>query len=134
MLDLHSHLSPAQSLAPASRTAAVNGSSVDLTNFDGAVVVIDCGAAGGTTPSFTFAVEHADDNGAGSPGTFAAVAAADLDGTAPVVTDTTDDQIYRIGYIGNKRHLRVAITAVSGTSPTLLCGASVVRGYGRKRT
>ncbi|MEW2635257.1 hypothetical protein AB0903_27335 [Streptomyces sp. NPDC048389] len=124
--DIKNHLTVEQSLAPASRTAAVDGTGVDLAGFDAAMVVIDAGASGGTTPSFTFEVEDSDDDS-----TYAAVAAADLDGTEPVITGANDEAVYTLGYHGIKRYLRVAITAVSGTSPTLLCSASVVRGKGR---
>lgn len=120
--DLVNSLSAAESLAPASQTAAANGTGVDLRGFDSAAVVIERGAAGGTTPSFTFEVQESDDNAA-----FAAVAAADLDGTEPVVTAAGAP--VKIGYKGVKRYIRVAITVVTGTSPTLLCAASVVRGH-----
>lgn len=124
--DIKNHLDTAQSLLPASRTGTVNGTGVDLANWDAAMVVINCGASGGTTPSFTFEVQDSSDNS-----TFAAVADDYLDGTEPVITGSNDDAVYAIGYHGTKRYLRVAITAASGTTPTLLCAASVVRGKGR---
>lgn len=121
MRDLKNGLDVVQSLAPASRTAAVNGTGVDLQGFGSSMVVISAGAIGGTTPSFTFEVQDSDDNT-----TFAAVADADLDGVEPVLT--AGGSVTRIGYRGSKRHVRVAITAASGTAPTLLCEAAVVRG------
>lgn len=124
--DLKSRVSVAQSLAPASRTAAVNGTGVDLAGYDAATVVLDLGAAGGTTPSFTFEVQHSDDNSS-----YAAVAAADLDSGQPAAV-TAGGSVVEIGYRGIKRYVRVAITAATGTSPTLLCSATVVRGKPRK--
>ncbi|WP_181786051.1 hypothetical protein [Streptomyces phytophilus] len=124
--DIKNSLSVAATLLPASRTAAANGTGVDLSNYHAAAVVIDAGASGGTTPSFTFEVQDSDDNAA-----FAAVAAEFLDGDEPVVTGSNDESVYVIGYHGIKRYLRVAITAATGTSPTLLCSAVVVRGKGR---
>lgn len=126
--DLYSNLSVVQSLAPASRTATANGTGVDLRGYDSAAAVIDAGLAGGTSPSFTFELQESDDNS-----TFTAVADADLDGTEPAVTTANDEQIHLLGYKGTKRYLRVAITAVTGTSPTLLCGATVMRGHAHKR-
>lgn len=120
--EMKSNIAVAESLAPASRTAAVNGSGVDLRGYDSATVVIQAGAAGGTTPSFTFEVQESDDNSS-----FSAVADADLTGTEPVVTAAGAP--VTIAYRGAKRYVRVSITAVSGTSPTLLCSASVVRGH-----
>lgn len=121
MRDMKSNQDVVQSLAPASQTAAVNGTGVDLRGYDAAMVTINAGAAGGTSPSFTFEVQESDDNSA-----FTAVADADLQGTEPVITAA--QAAVRIGYIGNKRYIRVAITAASGTSPTLLCSANVHRG------
>lgn len=121
--ELKSELAPTtESLAPASRTATVNGASADLRGYDSALVVINRGAAGGTTPSFTFEVQESDDDS-----TFTAVADGDLDGTEPVVTAAGVP--VEIGYKGVKRYLRVAITAVSGTAPTLLCSANIHRGH-----
>lgn len=125
--DLKSHVSVAQSLAPASRTATANGTGVDLTGYDAATVVLDLGAAGGTTPSFTFEVQESSDNSS-----FAAVAAADLDSGQPAAV-TAGGTVVEIGYRGIKRYIRVAITAVTGTTPTLLCSATVVRGKPRKQ-
>lgn len=126
MTDLKSRISVAQSLAPASRTAAVTGSSVDLAGYSAATVVLDVGAIGGTTPSFTFEIQHSDDNAAWSP-----VAAADLDSGQPAPV-TAGGTVLEVGYRGVKRYLRAAITAASGTTPTLLCSATVVRGKPRK--
>lgn len=119
--DLESNIDFAQSLAPASQTAAINGTGVDVRDYASAMVLISAGAAGGTTPSFTFEVQESDDNT-----TFAAVADAGLQGAEPVIT--VGNETHRIGYKGGKRYIRVAITDATGTSPTLLCEAGVVRG------
>lgn len=129
MLDLKAHISPAQTLRPAARTADANGENVDLANFDAAVVVIDVGTW--TDGTHTFEVQEADDDGSGSPDTWAAVADADLDGSEPVVDGAADDdQIYEIGYIGGKRWLRVVVTVASATTGAVYA-ATVVRGKGR---
>lgn len=122
--DLANHINPTYSLLPASRNATVNGTGVDLAGFDAAAIVIEAGAAGGTTPSFTFEVQDSDDNS-----TFAAVSSDFLEGTEPVIT--ASNSVTKLGYHGIKRYLRVAITAASGTTPTLLCSALVIRGKGR---
>lgn len=127
MRDIKSNLLVKQSLAPASRTAAGNGTGVDLAGYEGAMVVIDCGTAGGTTPSFEFEVKESADNS-----TYTAVADGDLIGTEPTVTTANDDGVFRIGYIGNKQYIRCDVKAVSGTSPTLVCAAQVVLGRPRK--
>ncbi len=122
--DLANHINPTYSLLPASRNATANGTGVDLAGFDAAAIVIEAGAAGGTTPSFTFEVQDSDDNS-----TFTAVSSDFLEGTEPVIT--ASNSITKIGYHGIKRYVRVAITAATGTTPTLLCSALVIRGKGR---
>lgn len=119
--DLKSHIDFAASLAPDTYDATADGSGVDLRGYNSALVVIDAGAAGGDTPSFTFEVQESDDNV-----TFTAVGAAHLQGAEPVIT--AGSEVHRIGYVGSKRYIRAAITAVSGTTPTLACTAGVVRG------
>jgi hypothetical protein len=127
MRDQKSELDFKESLAPASRTATVNGTGIDLANADGATAIMQAGAAGGTTPSFTFKVQESDDDS-----TYADVAAADLVGSQPAAVTAAQAPV-RVGYIGKKRYLRWAITAVSGTSPTLLCSAGVLLGHIRKQ-
>lgn len=126
MRDAQSRLDPVQSLAPAARTASANGSSADLANYDSATVLIDVGAF--TDGSHTFEVQESDDDS-----TFTAVAAADLIGDSEPVVDgaADDDQIYKIGYVGSKRYLRVA-TTVSGTTTGAVYGAQILRGNPRK--
>lgn len=128
--DLKNNVSVAQSLAPAARTAAADGAAVDLANYSSATVVIDTGTATGTTPSFTFEVQESDTT---TGGDFTAVADADLDGTEPVITDANDVAVYRVGYRGRKRYLRVILKTVGGTStPTLPCTGLILRGSPRK--
>ncbi len=124
--DLVSGLGPSTSINAQAVTATLNGTGVDLRGFDSAMVLIDAGLAGGTSPSFTVVVQESDDDA-----TYTAVAAGDLQGGGQLTAITTanDQAIYKRGYIGAKRYLRVAVTAVSGTSPTLPLSASIVRGH-----
>lgn len=124
-LDIANHLSAVQSLKPAARTATANGTGVDLRNYNGAVAVIYVGTW--TDGTHTFELQDSNDNS-----TFAAVPAADLIGTEPVVDAATEDeQDYEVGYIGSKRFLRV-IATVSGATIGAVHGASIVRGIPRK--
>lgn len=122
MRDLKSNIKPTTSIAPQSLTATANGTGIDVKGYDSAAVVFNSGVIGGTTPSFTFAVQESDDNSA-----FTDVAALNLAGTSPVVT-TTSAGIAWVGYKGNKRYIRAVAKTVSGTSPTLLATAIVVLG------
>ena len=122
MIDLYSNISVAQSLAPAARTASANGSSVDLAGFHGAMVVV----ATGTITDGTHAIEvQESDDGS----TWSAVADSDLQGTEP--SALASNTVYRIGYLGTKRYLRVVAT-VSGATTGGVYGAWIVRGHPRK--
>lgn len=126
MRDLYNDIGPAQSLSPRAVTAAVNGVGVDLRGFDGATFLVDTGTISGTTPTVTVQLQESDDNS-----TFTAIAAADLIGGALPATIGTaeDDTIYKRGYIGTRRYVRVAVTAVGGTSPSLPMAGSVIRSH-----
>ncbi|MGH6719902.1 MAG: hypothetical protein ACREER_11335 [Alphaproteobacteria bacterium] len=126
MRDIKNNLNVVQSLVPAARTATANGVGADLRGYDGAMAVVDIGAVSGTTPSFTFALEESADDSA-----YAAVATTDLQGAFSAVTSS--NQAQRVGYVGAKRYVRVAITAVSGTSPAANCAATIVRGRAAQR-
>lgn len=122
MKDLYNNQTSVQSLKPAARTASANGTGVDISSYEGAMAVIDVGAW--TDGSHTFELQESDDDS-----TYTAVAAADLQGTEPVVDGAPDDdQIYELGYLGSKRYLRVA-TTVSGTTTGAVYSASIVRGH-----
>jgi hypothetical protein len=122
MRDLKSNIKPVLSLVPATRTAAANGTGVDLAGYNAASVVFSNGAIGGTTPSFTFEVQESDDNA-----TFTAAADKDIRGAEPVIS--TANQVSQVSYIGNKRYIRAVVKTVAGTSPTLDCAAYVVLGH-----
>lgn len=125
MRDLKSNIKRVPSLAPQSITAAANGTGVDLAGYDAACVSFNCGAMTGTTPSYTFEVQESDDNA-----TFAAVADKELKGAEPVVT-ATNAGVFSVGYMGYKRYIRAVAKTVTGTTPTLLCEASVILGNPR---
>ena len=123
--DIKDNVDVIDSLLPASRTAAGNGAGVDLRGYSSAMVAFHAGVAGGTSPSFLFDIEDSDDDS-----TYASVAAALLQGTPPTITatKTAGYNVDRVGYIGTKRYIRAVVKTVTGTSPTLLCSAEVIRG------
>ena len=103
MKDLSNNIATAVSIKNAVKTAAENGTGVDLQGYEGATVIVDVGAEGDTLSSsvhFEVSLEHSDDNS-----TFTDVAQADivdgtissggiflkLDGTAGGNPDTTGE-------------------------------------------
>lgn len=142
MYDLSNSISPAVSLAAAVRTAAANGTGVDLQGYESATVLVDVGAEGDTLSSsvyFEVSLEESDDNS-----TFTDVAQAGivdgtiaaggiflkLDGTAGGDPDTAGG-IFRVGYVGGKRYIRVVLAKTGSHSNGTPIGAMVIKGHAR---
>jgi len=121
MKDLHNNVNAAISLTVAARTATTNGASVDLAGFNAAEVFVVTGTI--TDGTHTISLEESDDNT-----TFSTVAASNLLGSAPTITAPDDDKVFRFGYVGGKRYVRVK-TTVSGATSGGTYGAIVLRGY-----
>ena len=142
MEDLSNNISPAISIIPAVRTAAVNGSGVDLAGYESATVVVFVGAEGDTLSSsvhFEVSLEESDDNSTftdvAQAGIIDGTIAADgiflkMDGTAGGNPDTTGE-IHRIGYIGGKRYIRVVLAKTGTHSNGTPIGAMVIKGHAR---
>ena len=139
MKDLSNNISPAVSLAAAVRSAAANGTGVDLQGYESATVLVDVGAEGDTLSSsvhFEVSLEESDDNS-----TFTDVAQASiidgtiasggiflkLDGTTGGDPDTTGG-IFRVGYVGNKRYIRDVLAKTGTHSNGTPIGLMVVKG------
>ncbi|TPM58982.1 hypothetical protein FJ959_08900 [Mesorhizobium sp. B2-2-4] len=122
MRDSYNDIGFIQSFAPAARNATANGTGVDLLGFSGAVLVIHAGAW--TDGTHTFDIQDSDDNS-----TFASVAAGLYQGTKPVVSSSgTASKVYKVGYLGAKRYLRVSVT-VAGATTGAVYGASILLGH-----
>src|SRR5690606_11763525 len=97
-----------------------------LSDANAAEVIVTAGTIGGSaSPSVTVQVQESDEAAAN----FTKVADGDLlGGSGELVIDAANDaQAHARGYIGNKQYLRVAISAVGGTSPTIPLAAVVVK-------
>lgn len=126
---LYNNVDVLASLHPAARTdGTVNGTGVDrhtsAQNYRTAMVVIHSGAI--TDGTHTFEVQDSADNS-----TFAAVAAAYLQGTEPALVAADDNEIHVIGYTGSQRYLRVVCVTTGATSGGI-CGAVIALGDGRR--
>lgn len=120
MRDLKNNMDAQESIAPLLRTASVNGSGIDLGDFDGAMAVFHSEAAitdGDHTPK----LQESDDNSAWSD-----VAAADQEG-ALVDFSSSNEGIQRVGYKGAKRYVRAVITAANTTTGGII-GCTIIRG------
>lgn len=139
MQDLHSNVLPVRAIAPQTITSsALVSGNLDLAGFNSAQVVADFGTtegfSGSPSGSIAIKLEHADDDGTGSPGTYANVALTDVVGpssvTSGVVATVTSETVTRVGYVGDKRFLRVTFTP-TGLGNGGPCGALLLKGNAR---
>ncbi len=125
MQDLSNNIGLGNSIINAVKTAAENGSGIDLQGFEEATAVVSVGAEGDTLSGsvyFEVSLEHSDDDS-----TYTDVVQADivngtidaggiwlkLDGTAGGDPDTAGGQ-WQLGYVGGKRYVRLVL-AKTGT-------------------
>lgn len=131
--DQVSNQSSVSSLHSALRTAAAQGTGIDLRGYDSCV--FQCGFGAVADGYFTFVLQESDAQSSG----FSTIAAADLMGTPPSAfgesPDAGVDTVTEVGYQGTKRYVRV--TVVQGLSPAPGTGAQcfglVQRGHAHQR-
>ena len=122
--------------------SALNTGDVDTQGFDSVQIFVDFGdiAEMGASPEggaqIAILLEHADDDGTGSAGTYAAVADTDFDtngaltpSSGVISTPTSDLVLVRFSYIGSKRFIRVTLTP-TGLSTGGPVGVWGVKGHG----
>lgn len=119
-IDLKNNLEVVNTIAPATRNSNVTGDSVDLQGFHGAMIEAIVGTVTDGTHSLT--IEESDDNS-----NWSEVAATDLDGS---FADLESETNQAVGYLGNKRYIRVNATS-SGTTGAAFA-VVVVKGHPRK--
>ena len=125
MQDLSHNIKVENSIINAVKTAAANGTGIDLKGFEEATAIVDVGAEGDTLSSsvyFEISLGHSDDDSTYTDvvqaeivnGTIAAGGIwLKLDGTTGGDPDTTGAQ-FQIGYVGGKRYVRLVL-AKTGT-------------------
>lgn len=99
------------------------GTNVDGKNVDSLILSLVVGNYTDGTHDFT--VEHAHDDGTGSPDTWEAVPSSDIDGSFPAVDASGDSGIHTVGVRTDRRFVRV-ITSLSGTSSGATYGVYAV--------
>ena len=125
MQDLSNNIGLGNSIINAVKTAAENGSGIDLQGFEEATAVVSVGAEGdalSTSVYFEVSLEHSDDDSTYTDcvqadivnGTIAAGGIwLKLDGSAGGDPDTAGGQ-WQVGYVGGKRYVRLVL-AKTGT-------------------
>lgn len=123
--DLRTGLSVTPAINPISNSAGANGVSINTKGYESVTFVAHIGAIASGTIVFT--VEHADDNGSGSAGTFGAVGSDDIVGTFP--TFNTANTSGAVAYRGKKQWVRLVS---SGTYTTCVHSATCVLGHPKR--
>jgi hypothetical protein len=130
MRDLVPYLHPVRAISPATALAdntPLVSQIVDRRGFDSVGFVILIGQV--ATPAATFAVTLQHGNSA-TLADAAAVPAAQLSGTlaAASFNGNDDDKLRKLGYLGNRRYLRLTVTP-SGNAGAANIAAVAVLGH-----
>lgn len=130
-------VSIAHSLLPALRTADEDGADVDLQGYEAALCVVEVGAPVVTLSGSVYVqptVIEADDDGSGSPSSYSAVAAGDLDGAFPKLDDNAKcNKAYAVAYMGSKRHIAIRWDVTGSQATGITASALVVRAQARSK-
>ena len=127
MQDLSNNIELGNSIINAVKTAAENGSGIDLQGFEEATAVVSVGAEGDTLSGsvyFEVSLEHSDDDS-----TYTDCVQADivngtidaggiwlkLDGSTGGDPDTAGGQ-WQVGYVGGKRYVRLVLAKTGSHS------------------
>lgn len=91
----------------------------DLRGFDSATLVVKTNTVtdAGTASGFSFEVQEGDDTTAAGATAVADTELLGSESDLTVTADTDDDKLIgAIGYVGNKRYLRINATGTTGTN------------------
>ena len=127
MRDFTNNLHPIRAISPVSvadNTAEV-GEIIDRQGYDGLTFVIATGSLADADATFAVLIEHGNDSGLSDA---AAVADADLLGTETLAgfQFDDDDETRKIGYLGDKRYIRLTITPAANASAALFSAVAVL--------
>ena len=124
--DLVQYIKATPAINPASLADPVTGTSIDTKGYESVTFVVLSGAIGAGT--IDFKIEHADDNGSGSPGSWSDAGTDDKIGTYPsFVATTNNNQAKVVGYRGKKRWVRLTNIETSAWT-TAIHGAVCILG------
>lgn len=133
--DLHNSIKCSRGISPAAATTdntAFVSQIVDTANFGSCEFVFICGSLADANVTFTVLVEDGDDaslsdNAAVADGYLlgteaGTIASGAQDGTGAAPGFADDNKVFKIGYIGPKRYVRVTITPAGNTGDIYLAG------------
>jgi hypothetical protein len=123
--DLHSQMKVVFAIEPVIHTAHAVGAEIDTKGYESCEFVVVIGDA--LDGSFTAIIDQSPDDGAGSPtGVWTAVPAAEVLGTALVISIADTDKVFRIGTIGKERHQRLTLTEVGANTAGIMGAVAIL--------
>ncbi|SMF83252.1 hypothetical protein SAMN02982917_5497 [Azospirillum oryzae] len=130
MRDLMNSIAPKRAISPAVAVAdntPIVSQIIDVLGFGSLTFLILTGALADADATFTVLVEHGD---AANLSDAAAVSDADLLGTEALASFTfaDDDKVFKIGYVGIKRYVRLTVTP-AGNSGNAFVSAVALLGH-----
>jgi len=128
-LDLYSKLGIVRAISPVSvadNTAQVS-QIIDRQGYTGLLLAIALGSIADADATFAVLVEHGDDAALADA---AAVPDSELNGTEALAGFQFDDdnETRKIGYVGNKRYVRLTITPANNASAALVSALAILGG------
>jgi len=127
MRDLHNNIHVKRAISPVSvadNTAQVS-QIIDRQGYESLEFVIAMGSLADADATFTVLVEHGD---AANLSDAAAVPDAGLLGTEALASFifSDDDKVRKIGYVADKRYVRLTITPAANASAALLSAVAIL--------
>lgn len=109
--DLHSGIKAVPAINPSVKTDAETGVTIDRQGYRSAEVIVSTGAVAGDG-DFGFKLQHSHTT---ETGDFTDVTAPDLLGSQ-IAAGMAQNSVYRVGYVGSRRYIRVVTLDNGGTS------------------
>lgn len=127
MRDLHNNIHVKRAISPVSvaDNTAVVSQIIDRQGYESLEFVIATGSLADADATFTALVEHGD---AANLSDAAAVPDAGLLGTEALASFvfSDDDKVRKIGYVADKRYVRLTITPAANASAALLSAVAIL--------
>lgn len=127
MRDLHNNIHIKRAISPVSvadNTPAVS-QIIDIAGYESLEFVIATGSIGDSSATFTALVEHGATSNLSD--------AASVDDTQLLGTEAQasfaqgdDDKVFKIGYIGGKRYVRLTVTPANNGTAALIAAVAVL--------
>jgi hypothetical protein len=127
MRDLHNNIHVKRAISPVSvaDNTAVVSQIIDRQGYESLEFVIATGSLADADATFTVLVEHGD---AANLSDAAAVPDAGLLGTEALASFifSDDDKVRKVGYVADKRYVRLTITPAANASAALLSAVAIL--------